>query len=419
MKDIAVYIDTVCRNARNACPLISSRSREAKDSALLAMATLVAEEKDLIQKENQKDLALGKKAGLTTAMLDRLTLSDIRIQTMIQSLKEVTALPDPVGRRYDERTRPNGLAVCRMRVPIGVILMIYESRPNVTVDSAALCLKSGNCVILRGGKEAINSNKILAELFQRALKKAGLPEYAIQLIETIDRFALDLLLKRDDALDLVMPRGGEELIRKVVQASTVPVIKHYKGVCHVYIHHEADFAMAKSIALNAKVQRPGVCNAMETLLIDRKVPESFIKELLDEFHRQQVTIRGCETVCFLDSKAEPATEEDWYAEYLDLILAVRVVDGLDDAVGHIAKYSSSHTESIVTKNRQVAEEFIKRVDSSSVMWNASTRFSDGGEYGLGAEIGISTDKLHARGPMGLEELTTYKWVVVGNGQVRE
>jgi len=418
VEDYNAHIKEVSTRAKEAWPKLSSQSSEIKNKALLKMADLLEQEKRRIAEENQKDLAAGKVSGLSDAMLDRLTLNQKRVQSMIQGLNEVAGLSDPVGKKYEVKKRPNGLEVSRMRVPIGVILMIYESRPNVTVDAASLCLKSGNCVILRGGKEAVHSNLVLAQLFQEALKAVGLPESAIQLIETTDRAALDGLLKMNDKIDVVIPRGGEGLIRKVAETSTIPVIKHYKGVCHVYIDGDADLDMAKSISLNAKIQRPGVCNAMETLLIDRAVPESFTKELLSEFHNQQVTIRGDEAVCALDAKAEKAAESDWNEEYLNLTLAVRMVDGVEQAIDHLTKYASDHTETIVTKNKKTAEDFIKRVNSSSVMWNVSTRFADGGQYGLGAEIGISTDKLHARGPMGLEELTTYKWVVIGDGQIR-
>ena len=418
MDDINSIVTDICTKAKSAWPAISVLSTESKNEVLYKMASLLEEEQDIIKQENQKDLSAGEKVGLSSAMLDRLTLNSKRINSMIKGLKEVAELSDPIGSSYDSRTRPNGLEISKMRVPIGVILMIYESRPNVTVDSAALCLKSGNCIILRGGKEAINSNRILAALFQRALRECELPEQAIQLVETTDRAAIDELLKQSGSIDLVIPRGGEGLIRAVAEKSKIPVIKHYKGVCHVYIDKQADLKKAREIAINAKVHRPGVCNAMETLLINRNMPELFISELLDAFHNLNVEIRGCPEICKIDNKAKLATEEDWYAEYLDMILAVKKVESMDQAIEHIAKYGSFHTEAIITENKDKAEEFIRRVDSSSVMVNASTRFSDGGEYGLGAEIGISTDKLHARGPMALEELTTYKWVVRGNGQTR-
>lgn len=416
--NIPEIVNKLCEKAAASFPIISIQSDESKNKALLRMAEILGTERETIQIENEKDLSAGKENGLSEAMLDRLTLSDKRIDGMITGLRDIVNLKDPVGTVYDKRTRPNGLEISRMRVPIGVIFMIYESRPNVTVDSAALCLKAGNAVILRGGKEAVHSNRILAGLFRQTLKDNHLPEDAVQLVETTDRSAVSELLKRDDTLHLVIPRGGESLIRAVVEQSTVPVIKHYKGVCHLYIDKEADLKMAKEIALNAKIQRPGVCNAMETLLIDKDLPDSFITELLEAFISHDVELHGCEETCKFDNRVKPAAKEDWGAEYLNLTLAVRIVDGLDAVVRHIAKYGSGHTESIITRNRETGEEFLKRVDSSSVMINASTRFSDGGEYGLGAEIGISTDKLHARGPMGLEELTTYKWVVRGNGQIR-
>jgi glutamate-5-semialdehyde dehydrogenase len=368
-----------------------------------------------IKSANAKDLDSGKKSGLSSAMLDRLTLTDKRISEMAKGVREVAALPDPVGTTISEWTRPNGIRIRKVRVPIGVILIIYESRPNVTADAACLCFKTGNAVILRGGSEAIHSNLAIAE----AMNVPGLPPNSITVVPTTDRAAIDELLELDDLINLCIPRGGEGLIRAVAEKSRIPVIKHYKGVCHVYVDREADFDMAEKIVINAKCQRPGVCNAIETLLIDEKIADKFLPRIAKALTENKVELRGDDRTRQLVSNAKPATEDDWYAEYLDLILAVRVVQGVDAAIDHITKYGSAHSDAIVTGNKTTAEKFLREVDSSSVFWNASTRLADGGQYGFGAEIGISTDKIHARGPMGLEELTSYKFVVVGDGQVRE
>ncbi len=353
-------------------------------------------------------------------MLDRLQIDDKRIQAMARGLREVAALPDPVGEILLERTRPNGLRIQKVRVPIGVIGIIYESRPNVTADSAGLCLKTGNAVILRGGKEALHSNQAIADVMSRAGAKEGLPAHSIQLVGTTDRDAIRVLVQMEGVIDLVIPRGGESLIRAVTEQARVPVIKHYKGVCHVFVDREADLDMAEKIVVNAKCQRPGVCNAMETLLVDEAVADRFVPRIVKTLQAKKVELRGDETTRRLGGSAvKPATEDDWYAEYLDLILAVRVVQDVEEAIAHINRYGSSHSDSIVTRDEKAAEKFVHEVDSAAVFVNASTRFNDGGEFGMGAEIGISTDKLHARGPMGLEELTSYKWVVRGSGQVRE
>ena len=416
--NIQQYVEQVARQAKEASRALSSALSGRKDEALGRMAEGLLARRDELKAANQKDVEAAQASGLSSAMVDRLKLTDARIQAMADGIRTVLSLRDPVGEVMDGTVRPNGLRIQKVRVPIGVILMIYESRPNVTADAASLCLKSGNAVILRGGKEALNSNLAIARVLRDAVAAAGLPVEALQMIETPDRQVVDLLLKANEFIDLVIPRGGESLIRAVVEKSTIPVIKHYKGVCHVYVDDEADLDMAERIAVNAKVQRPGVCNAMETLLVHKGVAERFLPRIAQKMRQAGVELRGDElTRCFVPDM-KPATEEDWYTEYLDLILSVRVVGSLDEAIAHIAKYGSSHTDAIVTNNVRKANEFVARVDSSAVLVNASTRLNDGGEFGLGAEIGISTDKIHARGPMGLEELTTYKWVVYGDGQVR-
>ncbi|MBW7995416.1 MAG: glutamate-5-semialdehyde dehydrogenase [Candidatus Glassbacteria bacterium] len=419
MSEIMQLVERMGQAGREAAARLVVASTGEKNRALEAVAVALEENRAEIQAENEKDLAAGRENGLTGAMLDRLALSDKRIDSMIDGVREVIGLPDPVGGTFDSRDRPNGLRICRMRVPIGVIGIIYESRPNVTVDAGALTLKSGNAVILRGGSEAINSNLVLARVMSAAVESAGLPAATVQLVPTVDRQAVGEMLRADKYIDLIIPRGGEALIRRVVENSTIPVIKHYNGICHVYVDGEADLEMAAEVAFNAKVQRPGVCNAMETLLVDSAVADRFLPGLAGRMEEAGVELRGCERTRALVPSAGSATEQDWRTEYLDMILSVRVVDGLDAAVEHIEKYGSHHTDAIITRNKDTAKKFVCRVDSSSVMVNTSTRFSDGAQYGLGAEIGISTDKLHARGPMGLVELTTYKWVVTGEGQLRE
>jgi glutamate-5-semialdehyde dehydrogenase len=416
--NVQQYVELVVRQAKEASRALASALSGRKDEALGRMAEGLLARRDELKAANQKDVEAAQAGGLSGAMVDRLKLDDARIQAMADGIRTVISLRDPVGEVMDGTVRPNGLRIQKVRVPIGVILMIYESRPNVTADAASLCLKSGNAVILRGGKEALNSNLAIACVLSDALTASGLPAHAVQMVETPDRQVVDLLLRSNDFIDLVIPRGGESLIRAVVEKSTIPVIKHYKGVCHVYVDDEADLDMAERIALNAKVQRPGVCNAMETLLVHKGAAERFLPRIAQKMRQAGVELRGDElTRCFVPDM-KPATEEDWYTEYLDLILSVRVVGSLDEAIAHIAKYGSSHTDAIVTNNVRKANEFVARVDSSAVLVNASTRLNDGGEFGLGAEIGISTDKIHARGPMGLEELTTYKWIVYGDGQVR-
>ncbi|MFC1544931.1 glutamate-5-semialdehyde dehydrogenase [Gemmatimonadota bacterium] len=418
MGAIQQLVEELGRNGRKAAARLAVATTAEKNEALEAVAVALEKDRASIQAENAKDLEAGRANGLTGAMLDRLELTDKRIDAMIAGVRDVVRLPDPVGGTFDERTRPNGLEICRLRVPIGVIGIIYESRPNVTVDAGVLTLKSGNAVILRGGSEAIHSNLALAGTMSSAVESAGLPKATVQLVPTTDREAVGAMLTLDKYIDLIIPRGGENLIRRVVENSTIPVIKHYDGICHVYVDRETDLAMAADIAFNAKVQRPGVCNAMETLLVDSRVADKFLPVIAERLEKAGVEIRGCERTRAVIKNAKPAAEEDWRTEYLDLILSIKVVDGLDAAVEHIGQYGSKHTDGIVTSNTETAKNFVNRVDSASVMVNASIRFSDGAQYGLGAEIGISTDKLHARGPMGLEELTTYKWVVTGTGQLR-
>jgi glutamate-5-semialdehyde dehydrogenase len=413
--DLKKQMQFLAERSRDASRALAKLDAETKNSLLRAMADGIEKSADCIQSANAKDLEAGMKAGLTVAMLDRLTLTDKRISEMAKGVREVAALPDPVGKTISEWTRPNGMRIQKVRVPIGVILIIYESRPNVTADAGCLCFKTGNAVILRGGSEAIHSNLAIAD----AMNVPGLPANSITVVPMTDRAAIDELLQLDELINLCIPRGGEGLIRAVAEKSRIPVIKHYKGVCHVYVDRDADFDMAEKIVVNAKCQRPGVCNATETLLIDEKIADRFLPRVAKALAEKKVELRGDERTRQLVPSAKPATEDDWYAEYLDLILAVRVLNGVDEAVDHITKYGSAHSDAIVTGNKATAEKFLREVDSSSVFWNASTRLADGGQYGFGAEIGISTDKLHARGPMGLEELTSYKFVVVGDGQLRE
>jgi glutamate-5-semialdehyde dehydrogenase len=357
--------------------------------------------------------------GFSSAMLDRLAIKDATITSMLDGLRDVGGLKDPVATMGSTWIRPNGLQIARMRIPLGVIGIIYESRANVTVDAAGLCLKAGNAVILRGGSEAFHSNQALAAIIDRALNKVGMPEKSVQVVPVRDREAVLMLLNQEEWIDLIIPRGGEGLIRFVVQNSKIPVLKHYKGVCHIFVDARADLDMAQEISFNAKVQRPGVCNAMETLLVHRAAAESFLPPMAKRFSDAGVELRGCADTCRILPDIKKAQESDWSAEYLDLILTVKVVENMDEALSHMAKYSSNHTEAIVTRDYARAKRFVREVDSSVVLVNASTRFNDGGQLGLGAEIGISTSKLHAFGPMGVEELTTTKFVVMGDGQIRE
>ncbi|KUJ97452.1 MAG: Gamma-glutamyl phosphate reductase [Thermodesulfobacterium sp. 37_54] len=417
-KDLKEVVLEIAKKAKSASKTLTSLSSGVKNEVLKRVAQKIRENREELKKVNEKDVNQALLQGHTKAFIDRLTLSDKVIEAMAKGLEEVAQLPDPVGEVVKMWKRPNGLMVGRMRIPLGVIAIIYESRPNVTIDAAGLCFKSGNAVILRGGKEALNSNLALADLFRQTLKEFNLPEDAVQVIPTPDRTAMEYMLELEEYIDLVIPRGGEGLIRFVTEKARMPVIKHYKGVCHVYVDEEANLEMAKTIAINAKCQRPGVCNAMETLLVHEKIAPKFLPDLAEEYKKYGVELRGCPETLKLIPWAKPATEEDWYAEYLDLILAVKVVKDIDEAIEHISKYGSNHTEAIVTENYSKAMKFIKEVDASLVLVNASTRFNDGGELGLGAEIGISTTKIHAYGPMGLEELTTTKFIAFGNGQIR-
>ncbi len=416
--DLKQYVRQVGERAKQAAARMAILDSATKEKALRAMAQAISEDAALIKQENEKDLAAAKAAGLSSAMIDRLTLNDKGIAAMTEAVNEIAAQTDPVGEVEHMAYRPSGIRVGKMRVPLGVVGIIYESRPNVTADAAALCLKAGNACILRGGKEAFNSNMVLAKVLSNAGQAAGLPAFAVQLIEVTDRATVALLAQAEGLVDVIIPRGGEALIKAVVEAARVPVIKHYKGVCHTYVDKDADLAMAQKVCYNAKVQRPGICNAMETLLVHAAIVARFIPPMFKQYREAGVELRGCEKTTKIDPTVKPATEEDWYAEYLDRILAVRIVDSLDEAIEHIRTYGSAHTDAIVTDNVRTADRFVREVDSSSVMVNASTRLSDGGEYGLGAEIGISTDKLHARGPMGAAELTTYKWIVYGDGAIR-
>ena len=404
--------------AREAARRMATVSTRRKNIALRAMAAAVDTRRDLIKAANARDFKAGRQAGLSAALLDRLALADARIDGIIRGLREVADLPDPVGRCISRRRRPNGLVILKQRVPIGVIAIIYESRPNVTADAAALCLKAGNAVILRGGREALQSNQAIAEALASGAAEAGLPAQVVQLVTTTDREAVRELVQMQDRVDLVIPRGGESLIRAVVEQARVPVIKHYKGVCHVFVDESADPDMALAIIENAKCQRPGVCNALETLLVHANLAATFLPRVAEFALRRRVEIRADETARAVVPDFKPVTEADWSAEYLDLILSVRVVADADEAIAHINSFGSHHSDAIVTRDEAAAKIFTREVDSAAVYVNASTRFTDGGEFGMGAEMGISTDKLHARGPMGLEELTTYKYVVQGTGQVR-
>ena len=412
-------VKNICEKAKKASRLLALVDTKTKNKALVAMAGALRKNAAYIIRENQKDIALAGTKGLSAALIDRLTLSEKRIASMADSLGQIAGLRDPIGEIGETTKRPNGLLIKKVRVPIGVILIIYESRPNVTSDCVGLCLKSSNAVILRGGSESVKSNIAIFDILNREAVKHGIPDGAIAIIKDTDRKIVESLLKQEGFIDLVIPRGGESLIKEVAKRSRIPVIKHYKGVCHTYIDAAADLRMAEDISFNAKVQRPGVCNAMETLLVDKRVAAVFLPSMIKRFSRAGVEIRGSKEVRKIVKSVKLATEEDWYSEYLDLILSVKIVNGVDEAIRHIMKYGSYHSDAIVTRDKKAAEKFLNEVDSACVYVNASTRFTDGAEFGKGAEMGISTDKIHARGPMGLEELTSYKYVVYGNGQVRK
>jgi glutamate-5-semialdehyde dehydrogenase len=417
--DAKAYVIDLARSAKAASGKLAVAGGAQRDGALLEAAKALRARSAELAQANERDLAAAKKSKLSAAMIDRLTLSPKRIEGMALALEQIAAQTDPVGQAIAAYNRPNGLRIEKRRVPLGVIAIIFESRPNVTAEAAALCLKSGNASILRGGKEALQSNLAIGACLREGLQKAGLPEAAVTVIDRTDHEVVGALATAEGLVDLIIPRGGEGLIRAVVEAATIPVIKHYAGNCHVYVHADADLAMAEAIALNAKCQRPAVCNAAETLLVDAAVAERFLPAVSLKLQEAGVELRGCQRSRKLVPSMKAATEQDWLTEYLDLVLAVRVVDGLEQAIEHINTYGSHHTDAIVTGSLLAAERFVAGVDSSSVMVNASTRFSDGEEYGLGAEVGISTDKLHARGPMGAQDLTTYKWIVTGAGQIKQ
>jgi len=416
--DIQTYMHQLGQQARAASRDMAKADTAAKNRALLAIAGAIRREREALLTANRTDLDAARAAGMEAAMLDRLTLTEKSIATMAEGLEQIAALPDPIGEISNLKYRPSGIQVGQMRVPLGVIGIIYEARPNVTVDAAGLCLKSGNAAILRGGSEAIHCNRALAALVHEGLRAAGLPQSAVQVVETTDRAAVGALITMKQFVDVIVPRGGKGLIERISNEARIPVIKHLDGNCHVYVDDDADLAKALPILENAKTQRLGTCNTTESLLVARAVASTMLPRLADMLTAKGVEIRGCAETQALVPQAVAATEEDYYTEYLDAIISCKVVAGLDEAIAHINQYSSQHTESIVTENYTKARRFLREVDSSSVMVNASTRFADGFEYGLGAEIGISTDKLHARGPVGLEGLTSVKYIVLGNGEVR-
>ncbi len=418
-ESIREQVHDLGRKARKASRELMGLTTEQKNDALNAMADALERRKDHIQDVNAQDIAAAKENGLSDAMVDRLVLNDQRMAAMIQGFRDIAKLPDPVGRILKSWEKENGLLLQKTTVPIGVIGMIYESRPNVTGDAAALCLKASNAIILRGGSEALRSNQAIADALQEGGAATKLPGHAVQLVPVRDREAVTALITMDEFVDVIIPRGGEGLIRAVAENATVPVLKHYEGVCHVFVDAEADPEKARAITENAKCQRPGVCNAAETLLVDAAVAESWLPGMAEILERRGVELRGDDRACALVSTMKPATEEDWYTEYLDMILSVRVVDGIEEAVRHINHYGSGHSDAIVTESREHQVYFGRMVDSAAVYINTSTRFTDGAEFGMGAEIGISTDRLHARGPVALEELTTYKYVVTGDGQIKE
>ncbi|MGQ9570430.1 MAG: glutamate-5-semialdehyde dehydrogenase [Thermodesulfovibrionales bacterium] len=417
--DIKTYVINKAKEAKKGAEVLRKTTSKKKDNTLLKMADALRKNSALLITENLKDIKFAEEKGLSKALIDRLTLNEKRINEMSQGLIEIASLPDPVGEITKMWQRPNGMTVGKMRVPIGVIGIIYEARPNVTVDATALCLKAGNSVILRGGSEAINSNRAIVEVLRSVAREKGLHEGAITFIDIPEREAVMEMLRLEGIIDLIIPRGGEGLIRTVTENSRIPVLKHYKGVCHVYVDSDADISLAENICFNAKVQRPATCNAMETMLVHKDIARVFLPNMIKRFKEAGVKLKGCPETRKIDLSIEVLKKEDLYLEYLDLILNIKIVEDLDDAMGHIAKYGSAHSDAIVTQNYEKAFRFLKEVDSSAVFVNASTRLNDGYQFGLGAEIGISTDKIHARGPMGLEELTCTKFIVFGSGQVRE
>jgi len=419
MANVEKYVAGLISQAREAAAALAVASTAAKDAALLKAAERILAGTAVLKRANEEDVRAAEAAAMAEAMADRLRLNDKRIAEMADGLRIVAHLRDPVGEVISGWTRPNGLHIEKVRVPLGVILMIYESRPNVTADAAALCLKSGNAVILRGGKEALRSNLAIHAILSSAAAEAGLDPHCVQMVDTPDRAVLDELLRAEGRIDLVIPRGGESLIRAVAEKSRIPVIKHYKGVCHTFVDRSADLDMAEKICANAKLERPAVCNAMETMLVHEAIAKEFLPRITAKLRQAGCELRGDERSRAVAPEIKAATEEDWSTEYNDLILSVRVVESLDEAIRHITRYGSQHSDAIVTRDLSSAREFAARVDSSAVFINTSTRFNDGAQFGMGAEIGISTDKLHARGPMGLPELTSYKYVVYGDGQVRE
>lgn len=410
-------IKQIAQQAKQAALALQTASTAQKDQALTIMAELLLNQQEKIITANQQDLIQAKQHNLSQALIDRLQLDEKRIHTMAQGLHDIVKLPDPIGEIIEQINHANGLIIKKIRVPIGVILTIYESRPNVTADVAGLCLKTGNAVILRGGREAIHSNRAIADCLVQAVKQSALPAHSIQLITSTQHDDVKELIQLPEYIDLVIPRGGERLIKAIMQSSYVPVIKHYKGLCHTYVDQDADMQMAINICENAKCQRPGVCNAMETLLVHQHIAATFLPKLAEVLQKHQVELRGDDKTQAIIS-VNPATDEDWDTEYLELILAIKIVDDIEQAIQHINQHGSHHSDAIISNNKAAQQQFLKQIDSATVYVNASTRFTDGGEFGMGAEVGISTDKLHARGPMGLKELTTYKYIIQGTGQIR-
>ena len=421
--DIKEYTQRLLKDAKESSRNIASAGSFIKNKALSKIADGLEANKALIVAENAKDIVAAKDMGLSTSVIDRLTLTETRVMEMAQGVRTIIGLKDPVGEVLNGQLMPNGLKIEKVRVPLGVIVIIYESRPNVTADAAALCLKTGNSVILRGGKESINSNRAVYKVIANAIEAAGVDNRCVQVVETTDRHAVELMLKADDYVDVVIPRGGEALIRKVAEVATVPVIKHYQGICHTYVDEFADLEMAEEICLNAKVQRPATCNAMETALVHKNIADKFLPNIVKRLQDNGVEVRCCKMGEEIINNSgvngvKSATDKDWTTEYLDMIISIKIVSSIQEAIDHISLYGSAHSDAIVTENYANSIKFTNEVDSAAVYVNASTRFTDGGEFGMGAEIGISTDKLHARGPMGLPELTSYKYVVLGNGQIR-